>query len=198
MSRRVLAASCAAAFISSLANAAPPAHVVRVQPVVALPAQPDAATMAAAMHYLDVVQFEETSLRTGELMVGASFAAMVNGLHKQMGDQVPQDLVDQLHKAIHDHAMNTLRADLPDMKRKTAAVYASEFTRDELVRLAELQADPVAVKARERSKEMQPRLMEIGINAMRASEPQLDAEIKKIVADYLAAHGDRSHKSSAS
>lgn len=173
--------------------AQPPVAVVSVQQV-----PPDAATLAAAMHYLDAVQFEENAMRTVDLMVNASFASVVDGLQKQYGDAVPHDLVAQLHTAIHDHAVRTMRADLPDLKRKTAAIYASEFTRAELVRLTELQSDPVAVKARDRAKVMQPKLMMIGINAMRASQPELDSEIKRIVTDYISAHGDELKKSSAS
>lgn len=171
----------------------PPVPVVSVQQV-----QPDAATLDAAMHYLDAVQFEANSMRTVDLVVNASFASVVEGLQKRYGDAVPQDLLEQLHAALQGHALKTMRADLPDLKRKTAAIYASEFTRAELVRLTELASDPVAVKARERAKVMQPKLMMLGITAMRASQPELDAEIKRIISEYLAAHGGEPRNSSSS
>ena len=198
MSPKIIAASYIAAVALGSAAAATPTVPPRVQVVVARPPQPDAATVAEAMHYLDIIGFEENSMRSAELAVGASFAALVDGLHKQFGDKVPQDLIEQLHTAIHDHAINTLRADMPELKRETAIVYASQFTGAELIRLGELQSDPVAVKARERAKVMQPELMMIGINAMRRSQPELDARIKQIIKDYIAAHGLDANKSGAS
>ena len=75
------------------------------------------------------------------------------------------------------------------MKRQAAEIYAQEFTRAELIRLRELHSDPVALKARERGKAMQPKLMEIGVTIMRDAQPDLDAKLARLVSDYLAKHG---------
>lgn len=182
---------------TSLSPGAPstaPKTVV-VQVVSASP-QPDPATVAEAMRYLDAGQFDANAMRVTELMMGASTAAMEDSLHKQFGENVPEELINQVKTALHDHAMQTMKANLVNIKRQTAVIYATEFTRAELVRLRELQLDPVAVKARELAPVMQPKLMMIGINAMRASQPELDARIKGIVRAYVEAHGGATNKSS--
>ncbi|MGZ2412136.1 hypothetical protein ACUXST_001557 [Sphingomonas sp. F9_3S_D5_B_2] len=177
--------------------AAPAASSVRHANAKGAP-HPDEATIAEAMRYLDLVEFEKNALRSTELTLGASFAAMADALHKRFGDKVPEDLLEQMRITVHDHALTAMRADLPDLKRQTAIIYATEFTKAELVRLEELQSDPVAIKAHERAKEMQPKLMMIGMNAMRAAQPELDAKLEKIVTDYVAAHGGAPSGSSPS
>lgn len=151
--------------------------------------QPDPARVAAATRLLDADDFENQTIRSSELSVGLLLAAMVEGIRKRSGEQVPADLTEQVRKTIHDFTLTKMRAHLPEMKRKAAEIYAQEFTVAELVRLRELHSDPVAVKARERTTQMQPKLMMIGVNTMRADQPELDAKIKQIVLDYLAAHG---------
>jgi hypothetical protein len=151
--------------------------------------KPDEATVGEAIRLLDGDGFDENAMRSIDLVMGVTMAGMVDQLHKRYGDQLPGDLVEQLRTTVHDYAVDTMRAHLQEMKRKTAEIYAQEFTKAELVRLRELHADPVAVKARERFKDMQPRLMQIGVQTMRAAQPDLDAKIKRVVTDYLTAHG---------
>lgn len=151
--------------------------------------KPDPATVAEAIRLLDADQFDDNAMRSIDLVMGVVLAGMVDGLHKQYGDTLPDDFVEQLRTTIHDYAVAVMRAHLEDMKRQTAEIYAQEFTKDELVHLRELHSDPVAIKARERSKVMQPKLMQIGVRTMQAAQPELDARIKRLVSDYLAAHG---------
>src|SRR5947199_7933259 len=176
-------------------------------PVVVAPAPPaaaaavhaskaDAATVAAAVQLLDGDGFDAQMMHSTDLMVGVSIAGMTDGLRKQFGDGLPNDFLDELRTTMHDHAMATMRARLPDMKRQVAEIYAEEFTRDELIHLRELHSDPVAVKARERGKEIEPKLMIIGVRTMQAAQPELEAQIKRLVTDYLAAH-DKSGGSSS-
>lgn len=191
MARMHLAASVAA-LIAGGSLAAAPAKPVTVV-VLAPPAdgkltQPDPATVGEAMRYLDAADFEASVTRTSELVVGATLAAMVDNLHKRFGDQVPAELIDQLKTAIHDHAMKSMRDSMVETKRQTAIVYASEFTRAELVRLRELETDPVAVKARAKAKDIQPKLMMIGIKAARATQPEMEAAIQRVVSRYVEAH----------
>lgn len=181
----LLAAAAAAA-------ASPPAAVPRAPAPAAQATKPDEATVAEAIRLLDTDKFDESAMRSTDLVMGVILAGMVDGLHKQYGDELPADFVDQLRTTVHDYAVETMRTHLQEMKRQTAEIYAQEFTRDELARLRELHSDPVAVKARERSKVMQPKLMQIGVRTMQAAQPELDAKIKRLVADYLAAHGKAS------
>ena len=151
--------------------------------------KPDEATVAEAIRLLDVDGFDEEATRTTELMIGLQLAALVDQVQKQFGDTVPADFLEELRKAVHDNLMETLKSHLPQMKRQTAEIYAQEFTSAELARLRQLHSDPVALKARERSKVMQPKLMAIGVKVMRDAQPDLDAKIARLVSDYLAKHG---------
>jgi hypothetical protein len=36
---------------------------------------------------------------------------------------------------------------------------------------------------------MEPKMMRIGVQTMQAAQPELDAEIQRLVSDYMAAHG---------
>ena len=188
-----LAFLAAAAAASGSAPTPAPTPVVSVQA-----ARPDPAAVAEATRMLDEQQFEENLIRSTNLMMGVSLASMVEQLNKQFGKDLPQDLVDQLRTMIQDHAMATIRGHMAELKRQAAEIYAREFTAAELVHLRELNADPVAVKARQRSAVMQPQLIKIGVDVMRSAEPELDAKIEKMVEDYLAAHGKTLPKDSSS
>lgn len=170
-----------------LAALAAPASSVSAPPVQI--AKPNRAAVAEAIRLLDADGFDEAAMRSTDLMLGVELAAMVDQLQKQYGDGLPSDFVEQLRTTIHDHAMATMRAHLAAMKQQAAELYAQEFTAAELIHLRELQADPVAVKARERNKSLQPRLVKIGTDTMRAAQPELEAKIKRLVSDYRAAHG---------
>lgn len=177
-------------------SAATPVHVI--PPVAPQAAKPDPATVAEAVRLLDADEFDKTAVRSTELMVGLSLANMVSQMQKMYGDKMPADLVGQVRTVIHDYAMSTMRAHLADMKRQTAELYAEQFTRAELIRLRELHSDPVAVKAREKGEVMQPRLMMIGVQTMRAAQPELDAKIKQMVTEYISAHNGSSPSKSSS
>lgn len=172
------------------ATAIPPAAPSPTAPAVAAhAAKPDKATIAEAIRLLDTDDFDENAVRSADLAVGVLLASMVEGIQKQYGEEAPLELVEQLRATIHDFTIAKMKSHLPEMKRQAAEVYAQEFTKDELVRLRELHSDPVAIKARKRGGIMQPRLMKIGVDTMRGERPELDAKIRKLVEDYLEAHG---------
>lgn len=150
--------------------------------------KPNEPVVAAAIRLLDADRFDEEMVRATDLMMGVSIASMVKQLRNQFGDQLPEDLLEEVKTTVHDHAMATVRAALPGMKRSAAAIYAEQFTEAELDRLRELHSDPVAVKARERAKVMEPKLMRLGVQMMQDAQPDLDARIKRMVGDYVAKH----------
>ena len=150
--------------------------------------KPSEAVVAAAIRLLDADHFDEEMVRATDLMMGVSIAAMVKQLREQFGDNLPEDLLEEVKTTVHDHAMATVRAALPAMKRNAAVIYAEQFSEAELDRLRELHSDPVAIKARERAKDMQPKLMRLGVQMMQEAQPDLDARIKQMVADYVAKH----------
>jgi len=185
-------------FVAAAAVVPAPSASVATAPAAVRVAKPDEATVAEAIRLLDTDGFDESAVRSADLAVGVLLASMVERIQKRYGEQAPLDLVEQLKTTIHDFTISKMRAHLPEMKRQAAEIYAQEFTKAELIHLRELHSDPVAVKARQRAGAMQPKLMMVGVNSMRAEQPELDAKIKKLVEDYLAAHGDALPKSSSS
>ena len=171
------------AFLAVLA--APTPQIIASEPVEQV-APVDPATLAEAVRLLDAEGFEQEAVRSSELGLEAGMAAMTEQIQKTLGDSVPADFLAQLRQIMRDHSMATLKAKLPAITADAARLYAREFTRGELVRLRQLSADPVMVKARARNKVLAPRLMMIGIKAMREAQPELDAKVKRLIADYLA------------
>ena len=172
---------------------APPSSVVSPKPVQKL----DPETIAEATRLLDAEGFEQELIRSSELAVDTMSVGMVERMQKASDEQIPADFIAQLKQAMHDHAVTTMRANLASIKRQAAEIYAKEFTKAELTHMRELATDPVMVKARERRKLIEPQLMMIGIRTMRASQPELEAKIKRLVADYRAAHPKVAPKSSS-
>lgn len=165
--------------------AAPTPTIVSAAPVEQV-APVDPAALAEAVRLLDAEGFDQEAIRSSELGLEAAMAAMTEQIHKSLGDSVPAEFLAELRQIMRDHSSATLKAKLPAIKADAARLYAREFTRAELVRLRQLSADPVMVKARARNKILAPRLMMIGINAMREAQPELDAKVKRLIADYLA------------
>lgn len=170
-----------ALFAEPAAAAAPPPPAVRTAPA-------DPAAVTEAMLLLEQDGFEEEAIRSTDQTLELTLAAMVDQIQKQAGEEVPADFFEQLRKVMRDHAAATLRANMPSIKKQAAEIYAQEFTREELARLRELSRDPVMVKARERSRVMGPKLMALGAYTMKKSEPELEAKINRLVAEYLARH----------
>jgi len=175
-----------AAASQGIVNAPPQALAVQSP---AQSGKPAGAVVKAALRLLDADHFDEEMLRATDLMMGVSIAAMTKQLRSQFGDKLPEDLLEEVKTAVHDHAMATVRASLPDMKRQAAEIYAEQFSAAELERLRELHTDPVAIKARERAKDMQPKLMRLGVKMMQDAQPELDARIKRMIGDYVAKQG---------
>ena len=158
---------------------AQPAAPISVQSAV------DPLTLEAAVAFLDAMDFEAEALRGSEMSMEASIALIVDRLYQQTRSEVPADLMASLTQVMRDHVSGTMRAKMPEMKRRAAEIYAREFTRDELARMRILSADPVMVKFRQKGKTIDPQLMMIGIDAMRESEPDFRAKVGRLVEDYL-------------
>jgi hypothetical protein len=146
----------------------------------------DPATVAEAMRLLDEQGFEEQVLTSTQMSLEASMAGMTELIQKRLGEAVPEDFLGRLRQVMRDHTSETMRARLPALKARAARLYAQEFTRDELVRLTQLSADPVMVKARARDKILGPKLMMLGIETMRDAQPDLEARINRLIAEYAA------------
>ena len=177
------------------AGNAPPAP----PPVIVLPDSPpkklDPAAVAEALRYLVVQDFDKEIIRTSQLALDVTLAGMVERIQKNSGEELPEEFLAELKQTMRDHELNTMRANLPSIKRQAAEIYAAEFTAAELVHLRELAADPVLAKARQRLAIMQPKLMMVGIKVMRDSQPELEAKIKRLISDYLAKKEKQAAKS---
>lgn len=165
---------------------APAAPAVSAPPAASSSAAVDPAAIAEAMRLLDQEGFEDQVLQSSEMTLDLLLASMASDIQRRSGEPVPEDLFKELEQTIRDHASSTLRANMNEMKQQAAVVYAQEFTREELVRLRELSSDPVMVKARERNKVIQPKLMALGAHTMRGSQEELEAKIERIVSEFLA------------
>ena len=174
-------------FLAAVAAPASPPAPPPAPPVIA-PSKSaiDPAAVAEAIKMLDDSKFDEEGLRSAELMMDVSLAAMIDQIQKKSGNPVPQDFQKELRTLMHDHLTSTLRARMSHIKQEAAKIYAQEFTAEELRRIRELSNDPVMLKSRERNKVIGPKLMALGVYAMRDTEPELEAKINRLVEDYLA------------
>jgi hypothetical protein len=174
------------AFAPAAAVAAPPGTVE---------APADGAALAEALRFLEQEGFEEEVIRSSENTLNLMLAAFTSQIQKNAEEPVPEDLLETLRQTMRDHSSATIRANLPAIKQQAAAIYAQEFTREELVRLRELSKDPVMVKARERGKVMGPKLMALGAYMMKQSEPELETKIQRVINDYVAKKSKADHSS---
>jgi hypothetical protein len=159
-----------------------PPPAVRTAPV-------DPARVAEAIRLLDAEGFEEQSLRSADMALELMLASVTEQIQKRTSAPVPEDFLEKWQQTMRDHMNKTMRANMASAKREAAEIYAQEFSREELARLSELAADPVMIKARARNKVMGPKLMMIGVRRMRDAEPELQAKIQQLVADYLRTQG---------
>ena len=172
------------AFLAVFAAPAPPA--LPAPPAAAQAAPADPATLAEAIRLLDAEGFEEGILRSTEMHLELVLAAMTEQIQQQTKEAVPEDLLEQVRQAVREHSDSMLRAKMGEIKQQAAAIYAQEFTREELIRLRQISSDPLMVKARERSKVIGPKMMALGVRTARASEPELQAKVNRLVSEYIA------------
>ena len=172
------------AFLAVLAAPAPAA--TPHPPVVIVTPKPDPALVAEAVRLLDAENFDEDAMHSAEVVLEAELATMTEQIHKMTAGPVPEDFLQQMRQILRDHSTATMRANLATIKREAAELYAQEFTRDELIHLRQLAADPVVTKARQRNRVLQPKLLMIGMRPMREAQPELEAKLKRFIADYAA------------
>lgn len=173
-------------FVAFLVAIAPaPAQAAMSQaPVNA--AQHDSPAMVEALGMLDDEGFEEETLRTAEMTMELVLGTMLEKIQSMSTEEIPEEFIKELRETMRDHQQQTLRANMPSIKRQAAAIYAKEFSREELARLRELGRDPVMAKARARGKVINPQLMLIGVREMKAAEPELEAKVQGLVSKHMA------------
>lgn len=149
-------------------------------------ATPDPARVEEAMRLLDAEDFEGATMRASDVSMEAALGVMSEQLKKQFGEALPDDFLDSMREIMRDHARTAMRAKLPVIKRQTAELYAADFTVEELRRLREISGDPVMMKSRRFAHDKQPAMVMLGVNAMRETQGELDAKLKRLVEDYVA------------
>ena len=152
---------------------------------------PDPARVAEAIRLLDAENFEATTMHSVDVSTEGMLAVVTEQLKKRFGDTLPADFVKKMRDTMRSHTEETIREKLPEVKRQTAELYARDFSVAELVRLREIAADPVMAKSRKWSRDVQPTMMLLGINAMRDKQAELDAKLKKLVEDYVKGLGSQ-------
>jgi hypothetical protein len=147
-------------------------------------AKSDSAALSAARDYLVSTGFEQQMEQGALQNVKATYNTMVAAREKQTGQPMPQDLKAKV--------LNLLQAEtadvVADMKKtalnEAALIYARYFTAAELKELQALQTHPVMAKVHRVAPSMTSELMQIGIRASEARQPQLQAKIQKLVDDW--------------
>ena len=137
------------AFLAALAAAPAPAATSQAR---VNAAQQDSPAMVEAIGMLDDQGFEEETLRTAEMTLELVLGNMLEKIQNMSTDDIPEDFIKELREMVHDHQQLALRGNMTSIKRQAAAIYAKEFSREELARLRQLGKDPVMVKARVRGK----------------------------------------------
>ena len=141
--------------------------------------------MAEAILLLEQEAFEDVIVRSANDTIELMLASMASQMQRRGAEPIPEDLLQQLRQTLLDHSKATLLANIDSLKLQAAAIYAQEFSRQELIRLRQLSSDPVMVKARERSAVIDRKFMALGAQTMRAAEPELEAKITRMVVEYI-------------
>ena len=181
-----------AAIVALIALAPPSSPPSAPSPPPAARAPVDPARVAEAIRLLDAEGFEQETLRAAEMGLELMLASLTEQIQKRTSEPIPEEFLKKWRQTMRDHMNKTMRANMASTKREAAEIYAQEFSREELVRLRELAADPVMVKARDRNKVMGPKLMMIGARGMREAQPELEAKIEELVGEYLRGVGKTS------
>ena len=152
--------------------------------------------MSEALGLLDDEGFENEMLRTSEMTMELFLGGVISKFQELDTEQeVPEDFVQELRQVLRDHQQGALKRLLPSIKQQAAAIYAKEFSQEELARVRQLGKDPVMVKMRERNKVIAPQLLVLGAREMQATEPELEAKIKRLVSEHMAKKSNSDHQS---
>jgi hypothetical protein len=144
--------------------------------------------LAAARDLLRATDFEGQMELSAQQSAHATFETLLAAEEKRRGTPMPDDLRRAVRAVLDDH-MSVLVADLKRTGLDDAArVYARYFTADELRELLRLQSNPVMKKAQAIGPLLLSDLMQIGVRASAQRQPALEAELKRVVREWLASH----------
>lgn len=145
---------------------------------------PDPAAVAAARELLAATGFETQMEQSALQNVQATFATVVEAREKDLGRPMPQDLKAGILALLEADT----RAVVAEMKKTAlgdaALVYARYFTAAEIRELQALQTHPVMTKAQKVGASLMTDLMQIGIKPAAERQPELQAKIQKLIADW--------------
>lgn len=148
------------------------------------------ARLDAARDLLRASDFDRQMELSAQQTAQATFATLLEAEEKRRGMPMPNDLRKAVQSVLDDH-MSVLIADLKRTGFDDAArVYARYFTAAELRQLQFLQTHPVMKKAQAIGPLLLSDLMQIGVRASAERQPALEAELKRVVREWLASHPD--------
>lgn len=145
----------------------------------------DPARVAEAIKLLDAEGYEAALMHSVNVGTEAMLGIMTEQLQKRSGEALPDAFLKKMRDTMRSHAEETMREQMAGVKRKTAELYAKEFTVTELARLREIASDPLIARSRSWSREVQPTMVMLGIEAMREKQGELDAKLKDLIEDYV-------------
>lgn len=144
--------------------------------------------LAAARDLLRASEFERQMELSAAQSAHATFTTLLEAEEKRQGTSMPDDLRKAVQSVLDDH-MSALVAELKRTGLEDAArIYARYFTAEELRELQRLQTHPVMKKAQAIGPLLLGDLMQIGVRAAAERQPALEAELKRVVREWLASH----------
>lgn len=178
--------------LSAAALAESPASPTKQPPTVVSVARPapDAASLAAADRLLDAMHFDRLIDGTIEALIADAQKTFPQQLEERLGQPLPKELKDQLFAVIAASMRNAMSANRAEMRRGTALIYASRFSRAELEHLIELQKDPVMAKMQVEMPGIATESTALGRAAVAREMPHMAERIQQVVKDYYTIHGD--------
>ncbi|MEA3048631.1 MAG: uncharacterized protein QOG84_467 [Sphingomonadales bacterium] len=180
--KRIIAAAALAVAATAATAQQPPA--VAAAPNATLDPEAVAAARELMLETGADKQVGEMAQRAAQL----GFDEQLDALQRHVGRAIPPELRATLQAVLHAHVEEItpdLRAALLDEGAKT---YARYFTAAEIRELQRLQTNPVMVKFRSVGAAFMTDLMQIGVNAAKRHDAELDAALKAVIDKWEADH----------
>lgn len=144
----------------------------------------DQGAIAAAREMLVATGFEAQMEQAALQNVQATFNTVVEAREKDIRARIPQELRAGILALLEADTRILVTEMRKTALQDAARIYARYFTAAEIKELQALQSHPVMVKAQRVSPGLMTELMQLGIKPAAERQPQLQAKIEKLIADW--------------
>lgn len=184
-------AACAPAIAAAQSRAPSPAivHTVPTAPPPVL-APVDAAAFAEAQALLRDMDYEAQMERTAAQAVNTTFDTTMRELQARLGEEVPAELTARVRALLMEHTARVVDDLRPVALDAAARIYARYFTADELREIRRIQTNPVMIKLTRVGPQLLPELMQVGVAAGMRREPQLMADLRRVIEQWESEHAN--------